>query len=152
EAAWHIARHADTDFFFQLLSSPNANIRLAGLIAVDVAAYEEFPSKAAAALSALGKAVENPGALDQALLLQVAQLDGDARIVASLEKLVSREDLPLATTARAIMLIRTKGGDLSRKLSAAAGKRLVEAVEKGAIAIASPADQLVLFEFLEAEG
>ena len=151
EAAWHIARNADADFFFKLLSSANANIRLAGLIAIDVAAYEEFPSKAAA-LSALGKAIENPGALDQALLLQIAQLDGDAKIVPSLEKLLSRDDLPLATTARAILLIKTKGGDLSKKLSAAAGKRLVEAVEKGALALASPADQLVLFEFLEAEG
>src|SRR5262249_32925071 len=40
----------------------------------------------------------------------------------------------------------------SSKLGAAAGKRLIEAVENGSLRIAAPADQLVLLEFLESEG
>ncbi len=130
ESAWYIAKNADAGFLSKMLASENANVRLAGLIAIDVAGYEDFPSKPQAML-ALGKAVENPGLLDHALVLQLAQLHGDAKIVPALEKLVSREGLPLATTAKAIMLIKSKGGSLSNKLSAGAGKRLIEAVDKG---------------------
>src|SRR5207247_8748540 len=130
-----------------------ADIRRAGLISIDVACYENFPSKKAA-LAALAKALENPGKLDHQLLLTVAQLDGDASIVPALEKLIARDDLPTATIAKAVLVLKAKsGGSLaSTKLSAAAGKRLIEAVEKGSLKIASPADQLVLFEFLESEG
>src|SRR5262249_44092716 len=137
----------------QLLSEDNANVRLAGLIAIDVACYENTASKKAA-LAALGKALENPGKLDHQLLLTVAQLDGDASIVPALTKLIARDDLPAATVARAVLVLKAKagGGLASAKLGAAAGKRLIEAVEKGALRIASPADQLVIFEFLEQEG
>jgi putative membrane-bound dehydrogenase-like protein len=151
EAAWHLARHADEEAITTLLRSDDADVRLAGLIAIDVACYENFPSKKAA-LAALGKALENPGKLDPHLLLTVAKLDGDASTVPALEKLIAREDLPPATTAQAILVLKAKAGGLSKKLSAAAGKRLIAAVEKGALRVASTADQLILFEFLEAEG
>ena len=77
----------------------------------------------------------------------VAQLDGDTSIVPALEKLIARDDLPTATIAKAVLVLKAKsGGSLaSSKLSAAAGKRLIEAVEKGSLKIASPADQLVMF-------
>src|SRR6185369_2508333 len=96
----------------------------------------------------------NPGKLDHQLLLTVAQLDGDASIVPALTQLVARDDLPTATIAKAVLVLKAKsGGSLaSSKLSAAAGKRLIEAVEKGSLKIATPADQLVIFEFLESEG
>lgn len=153
EAAWHLAKSAAQEDFANLLNSENANVRLAGLIAIDVACYENTPAKKAA-LAALSKALENPGKLDQQLLLTVAQLDGDASIIPGLEKLLSRDDLPTATVAKAVLVLKAKsGGSLaSAKLSAAAGKRLIEAVEKGQLKIASPADQLVIFEFLESEG
>ena len=151
EAAWHLAKFADVSGLGQLLSSEDADVRLAGLIAIDVACYENFPSKQMA-LQALAKALENPGKLDQQLLLMVAHLDGDASIVSGLEKLIAREDVPLSTTAKAILVLKAKAGGLSKGLSAAAGKRLIEAVDKGAVKIASPADQLMLFEFLESEG
>src|SRR5262249_5544053 len=98
--------------------------------------------------------LENPGNLDHQLLLTVAQLDGDASIVPALEKLLAGDDLPTATIARAVLVLKAKaGGSLaSTKLSAAAGKRLIEAVPKSSMKIASSADQLVLFEFLELEG
>ncbi len=153
EAAWHIAKHTDADGIGKLLASDDADVRLAGLIAIDVACYENFPTKKVA-LEALAKALENPGKLDHQLLLMVAQLDGDASIVPALVKLVERDDLPTATIAKAVLVLKAKaGGSLaSTKLSAAAGKRLIEAVEKGSLKIASPADQLVIFEFLESEG
>jgi quinoprotein glucose dehydrogenase len=151
EAAWHLAKHADAETFARLLAAEDADVRLAGLIAIDVACYEGLPTKSVA-LAALGKALESPGKLDHGLLLTLAQLDGDASLVPALEKLVAREDLPVATTAKAILVLRAKAGGLSKTLGAAAGKRLVAAVEKGVLRIASPQDQLILFEFLEAEG
>jgi quinoprotein glucose dehydrogenase len=154
EAAWHLAKHLDNSGrITHLFNSDDADVRLAGLIAIDVACYENFPSKKIA-LEALAKALENPGKLDHQLLLTVAQLDGDASIVPALEKLIARDDLPAATVAKAVLVLKAKaGGSLaSSKLSAAAGKRLIEAVEKGSLKIASPADQLVIFEFLESEG
>ncbi|MBI2806745.1 MAG: hypothetical protein HYX68_17335 [Planctomycetes bacterium] len=150
EAAWHLAKHADEKTITTLLTSDDANVRLAGLIAIDVACYENFPTKKAA-LAALAKALENPGKLDHQLLLEVARLDGDKSIVPALEKLIARDDLPTATIAKAVLVLKAKAGGLN-KLSAAAGKRLIEAVEKGSLRIASPADQLVMFEFLQSEG
>ncbi len=151
EAAWHLAKHADEKAIATLLTSDDANVRLAGLITIDVACYENTESKKAA-LAALANALENPGKLDQQLLLTVAQLDGDASIVPALEKLIARDDLPTATIAKAVLVLKANAGGLNNKLSAAAGKRLIEAVEKGSLKIASPADQLVIFEFLESEG
>jgi len=153
ESAWHLARHADAESLTKLLTSDDANMRLAGLIAIDVACYENTPSKKAA-LEALAKALENPGKLDHQLLLMVAQLDGDASIVPGLLTLIARDDLPAATIAKAVLVLKAKsGGNLaSAKLSAAAGKRLIAAIENGSLKIASQADQLVMFEFLEAEG
>lgn len=153
EAAWHLAKNAHEKTIGKLLESDDANVGLAGLIAIDVACYENTPAKKAA-LAALAKAIENPGKLDHQLLLTVAQLDGDASIVPALVKLVERDDLPAATIAKAVLVLKAKsGGTLAAsKLSSAAGKRLIEAVEKGSLKIASPADQLVMFEFLEAEG
>jgi putative membrane-bound dehydrogenase-like protein len=151
EAAWHLAKHADAETFARLFAVEDADVRLAGLIAIDVACFEGFPTKSVA-LAALGKALERPGKLDHGLLLTLAQLDGDASLVPALEKLVAREDLPVATTAKAILVLRAKAGGLSKALGAAAGKRLVAAVEKGVLRIASAQDQLILFEFLEAEG
>src|SRR5207249_1235735 len=77
-----------------------------------------------------------------------------ASIVPALEKLIARDDLPTATIAKAVLVLKAKsGGTLAAsRLSSAAGKRLIEAVEKGSLKIASPADQLVIFEFLESEG
>src|SRR5262249_41242892 len=42
EAAWHLARVADAATFRKLLGHTEPNLRLAGLIALDVACYEKF--------------------------------------------------------------------------------------------------------------
>ena len=151
EAASHLAKVADEKSITKLLTSDDANVRLAGLIAIDVACYENFPSKKAA-LAALAKAIENPGKLDHQLLLTVAQLDGDATIVPALEKLIARDDVPAATVAKAFLVLKAKAGASFALKAQGAGKRFIEAVESGQLKIASPADQLVLLEFLESEG
>ena len=151
EAAWHLAKHGDAAAFSKALASEDADVRLAGMIAVDVACFEEFASKPTA-LAALGKALEHPGKLDPALLLMLVQLNGDKSVVPSLEKFIAREELPIGVTAKAILLLKAKSAGASKALGAAAGKRLIEAVEKGALRVATPADQLMVFEFLEAEG
>jgi putative heme-binding domain-containing protein len=151
EAAWHLAKHADLETLNWFLGSATADVRLAGLIAIDVACYENFPSKKAS-LEALAKALENPGKLDHQLLLEVARLNGDATIVPSLEKLIARDDVPTATVAKAFLILKAKAGPAYSVKAQGAGKRFIEAVEKGTLPIKTTADQLVLFEFLESEG
>src|SRR5262249_28265707 len=101
EAAWHLAKNCWNDEFSKLLRDEDADVQLAGLIAIDIACHESFLSKKIA-LQALAKAIENPGKLDHQLLLTVAQLDGDASIVPALTKLIARDDLPASTVARAV--------------------------------------------------
>jgi putative membrane-bound dehydrogenase-like protein len=150
EAAWHLARHGDTDSFAALLHSSDADVQLAGLIAVDVACYEDFAPKAA--LAALRGILENPGKIDLSHVLTVAQLDGDASIVPSLQKLAAREDLSAAVTAKAILVLRAKAGNQAMVVSAAAGKRLLHAVQSGTLRVTTPTDQIALFDLLESDG
>lgn len=150
EAAWHLARHADAAALAKLLASDDEGMRRAGMIAIDVACFEDFPTKKTA-LAALGHALEQPGPADVMHLLTLAKLDADASVQPTLVKLIARPDQPPAVTARAILVLRGKGG-LTKNLGAAAGKRLLEAVEKGTIRLTTPADQLMMFELLEAEG
>jgi putative membrane-bound dehydrogenase-like protein len=151
EAAWHLARHADEISLHKLLTDADEDVRLAGLIAIDMACYENFSSKKTA-LAGLGQALEAPGKLDLNLALDVARLNGDAPLAPALEKLVAREDLPVGVIARALLVFRSLPGNSSKSVAAAAAKRFVEAVEKGDLKVSSNADKLLLFEFLEATG
>ena len=151
QAASELAKHANVAAITDLLASDDANVRLAGLIAIDVACYENTSAKKAS-LEALAKALENPGKIDHQLLLHVAHLDGDVSIVPGLEKLIARDDVPAATVAKAFLVLKAKAGPGYAVKAQGAGKRFVEAVEKGTLPIKTPADQLVLFEFLESEG
>jgi putative heme-binding domain-containing protein len=151
EAAWHFARLAQPESFTKLLGAEDENVRLAGLIAIDIACYENLPTKKAA-LAALGKALNTPGKLDLTLALQVAQLNGDASLAPALEKLVARQDVPLGVIAKGLLVLKSKTGSYGKAVEAGAAKRFVEAVEKGAIKVTTPSDQVLLFEFLEMEG
>lgn len=151
EAAWHLAKHVDEATLLKLLGDADADINLAGLIAIDVACYENLPTKKAA-LAALGKALINPGKLDLTLALHIAQLDGDASLAPALEKLVARQDVPVGVIAKGLLVLKSKTGSYGNAASGMAGKRFVEAVEKGAIKVTTPSDQVLLFEFLEMEG
>ncbi len=148
EAAWHLARQADSATFTQLLAAPEESLRLAGLIALDVACYEDFSSKPAA-LEVLAASLQDAGRVPSTDLLTVARLNADPKVVAALEKLVARTDVPAAVTAQALLVLRAKG---SKAGTAAAGKRFLQAVEKGEIRLSSSNDQLLLLELLETEG
>lgn len=150
EAAWHFARQADQESFAKLLRSNDEHLRLAGMIAIDIACYENLETKADA-LAVLARALENSGKADLDLLLTLAQLDGDSSLTPALTKLLARDDLPAAATARTIMVLRAKGG-LSKNVDAGVGKRLIEAVAKGTVRASTPAEQLTILEFLDAEG
>ncbi len=150
EAAWHLGRHADSEAFVKLLASDDADQRLAGMIAIDVACYENFATKPAA-VAALGGALANPGKADLDLLLMLAQLDGDNTLTPALQKLLARADLPAAAVARTVMVLRSRGG-LAKDLGAMAGRRLLEAVAAGTVRASTPAEQLTILEFLEADG
>jgi quinoprotein glucose dehydrogenase len=153
EAAWHLAKVMDAETLRKLLAAPREPLRLAGLIALDVACYEKVPTKALALETLAGALRESSNPADTELLLTLAQLNGgkDKAVVASLEKLLGREDVPPAVTARALLVLRSQGAEASR-LTAAVGKRFLEAVDKGTVRLAAPSDQLLLLEVLESEG
>src|SRR5262249_22665477 len=102
-------------------------------------------------LETLAKSLEQPGG-DAELLLMLAHLNGDKAVVTAVQKLATRTDLPAAVTGRALLVLRAKSGAVSKEVIAAAGKRFLEAVEKGAVKIGGVSDQLLLLELLEAEG
>jgi putative heme-binding domain-containing protein len=151
EGAWHLARHADETTLSRLLSSKDENIRLAGLIAVDVACFEGFSSKPVA-LAALKRLLGEPDKSDLDLLLTLARMNRDGSLAPVVQKLLSRSDAPAATTARALLLLRSHSAEVPAGVLAAAGKRLLEALDKGAVRINSPAEAALLLEVLECEG
>jgi putative membrane-bound dehydrogenase-like protein len=150
EAAWHLAKHGDAASLDALVSSNDGDLRLAGLIAIDVACYEQ-PGSKPVALTVLSRAMGRPGQADVDHLLTLARFHADAALRPALEKLLARKDLPGGTVASAIMVLKTRN-QLSPALQAKYGKQLIESVEKGAVRLGKPADYLAVFEFLEAAG
>ncbi|HTN74168.1 MAG TPA: hypothetical protein VL096_02940, partial [Pirellulaceae bacterium] len=151
EAAWHLARHADAATLEGLVRSKDPNLRLAGLIAIDVACYENFATKPAA-LETLSRLLSNPGENEWDLLLTLAQMNNDAALVPALEMLLTREDVPAEVTARAIMTMRSQTAVGTQKLGAVATKRFLKAVESKRVRPATPGDNLMLLELLAGEG
>jgi len=149
-AAWQLARVADGDTFRRLLRSPSESMRRAGLIAIDVAAYEGHPSKQAA-LETLAAAIAEPGLLRFDLLLDLARLLADKSLIAALEKVVARPGLDPAVTARVILLLRETGGVAARRFSRTAQQRFLKAVEEGKVQINSPTAAMTLLEIFETE-
>ena len=131
----------------ELLQSNDANLRLAGLIAVDVAAYENHPTKKDA-LAALAKMLRTHKDDDLAYAIFLVQQHGDASMLPDLEKVALRDDLPTAVTGKAMLAYRGIAG----KLPAVAGKRFLEAVQKGTLALTTPGDHLALIDLLESDG
>jgi putative heme-binding domain-containing protein len=152
KAAWNLARHATAATFTDLLGDKNADLRLAGLIAVDVACYEGYPSKADA-LTILGRALGEPAhPEDLDHLLTLVRLNWDKSLTPGVQRLLARTDTPGVTTARALLLLRSRSAVVSPAVLAAAGKRLLAAVDRGTVPLSSRADAELYLEFLEAEG
>jgi len=151
EAAAHLARVADESAFEKLLGAKSEESRLAGMIAADVACFESLPTKSDA-LSAVGKAlVATKDEKDLSLLLTLAKLNDDGKLAPALLKLMARDDVPATATAQALLLLRSRS-TAPPQILAAAGKRLLAALDKGTIKINSAAEAAVLLEVLEAEG
>lgn len=150
EAAWHLARHADAAALAQLLSAEDENIRLAGLIAIDVACYENLLTKPSA-LEALAKLIANPGQTDWDLVLTLVNMNNDASLAPALETLLTREDVSAEVTARAIMTMRSQGGLGAKQIGAAATRRFLTAVESGRVRPSTAGDHLMLLELLASE-
>lgn len=151
EAAWHLAKHADREAFLSLLNAEDKNVRLAGLIALDVACFEALPSKDAA-LAILAQQLENPRPDDVEHLFTLARMNWDKSLAPGVEKLLARAETPAPTAARALLLLRTKAAKVSPDLLAAAGKRLLGAVDRGDFPLNSPERAHLYLEFLENEG
>jgi quinoprotein glucose dehydrogenase len=147
QAAAGLAKTTAVEQLSELLASSDADLRLAGLIAVDVAAYEKYPTTKAA-LAALGNMLTNPKADSLDLAIFLVQQHGDASTLPVLEKVILREDLPTAITGKAMLAYRGLAG----KLPPVAGKRFLEAVQKGTLPLVTAGDHLALLDLLEAEG
>ena len=152
EAAWHLARHAQGDTFAGLLKEESSDLRLAGLIALDVACFENFPSRTQA-LETVARALgEESRAEDLDHLLTLARLNWDATLTPGLVKLLTRTDVSVSATARTLLLLRGKGVNLQPSTLVTARKRFLDAVDRGTFRLTSAADAALYLEFLEAEG
>ncbi|WP_197442454.1 DUF7133 domain-containing protein [Lignipirellula cremea] len=151
ETAWHLARTADDATFARLLSDGDENIRLAGLIAIDVACYENFDSKAAA-VAVLNQRLADPGELDLSLLLDIVTSNPGAETADGLRGLLARPNAPVAAKAQALLVLRSRPDGLSGELLRAAGRHLLEAVEAGEVQLKAGSDWLLLLELLETSG
>lgn len=151
EAAWHLARHSTKATLDQLLADSDANIRLAGLIAVDVARYEVFDSKADAT-AVINERLANPGEVDPDLLLDLITTSPVAEVAAGLRQMIARPQTPVAAKARGLLLLRSLPNGLSDELLKSAGKDLLEAAENGKVELKSTTDWLLLLNLLEGAG
>jgi putative membrane-bound dehydrogenase-like protein len=156
EAAWHLARHAESVTFDQLLNADDVSLRLTGLIALDIALYESRdglpngPDVKSFALQTLTKRLADPGPLDAELLLDIVSTNPNPATVDGLRQLIARPDAPVAIKARGLLTLRALSGGVSDELLLAAGKHLLEAAEKGEVQLHSNADWLLLLKLMEA--
>lgn len=152
EAAWHLAKRADRDTLAALLKAEDPNLRLAGLIAIDVACWERFPSRDDA-LAILAESLTAPAHADDLdHLLTLAKMNWDKPLAPAVEKLLVRAETPAPAAARALLLLRTKSASVPPTVLASAGKRLIEAVDRGTFPLTSTDSVVLYLEFLEAEG
>ena len=152
EAAWHLARYADNATWAELLKAESSDLRLAGLIAVDVACYENLPTKEVALAVLTRELAEPSNAADRDHLLTLAKINWDKALVPGLEKLLAKQETPAPVAGRVLLLLRSKGVNLGKTLNQAAAKRLLEAVDNGTFKLTSPTDAVLYLEILESEG
>lgn len=146
ELAWHWAKHADANAFNGFDSVQYPEVRLAGLIALDIALYEGFPAKEHAR-AALLKYLAEPGKLDVGLLLDLALLHPDQAMIPSVQKLLEQPKLTSANIAEASKLLRTLAGrDKSVK------NPWLELLKSGKATLAGPEDKQTALLLLPDEG
>lgn len=149
EAAWHLARYADENTFNELLHSTQSDVRLAGLIAVDAACYEEFDTSPTAR-SVLANAIADPGPLDLSLLLTLARINKlDA--LPALEALLGSPRTAPAVAGQAIQLLLASPNKRAHRLATESKDRLLQAVRKGTQPLATSADVIAYLSLLESD-
>ncbi len=149
EAAWHLARHADEATFNDLLHSPQSDVRLAGLIAVDAACYEEFATSMAAR-NVLANAIADPGPLDLSLLLTLARINKlDA--MPALETLLRSPRTAPAVAGQAIQLLLANPNKRAHRLATQSRGRLLQAVRNERQPLATSADVIAYLSLLESD-
>lgn len=153
EACWHLAENAGKDaaLFKKLLASEKPDLRLAGLIALDVAAWEKFDSAATASQLLAGE-IENTAADDHELIMLLARFHADATHVNALQKLLDNKKTPPRATAQALLLLRSLSRSGSAKLDPSVVQRFLDAVQSGAVPIRSADEKLLVLDILEGEG
>jgi putative membrane-bound dehydrogenase-like protein len=154
EAAWWLARYADAATLHRLVQADDSDLRLAGLIAIDVACYENLATKPDA-LGVLADALIDPGQIEPDLLLTLARIDRDERLAPALAKLMVRQDVEPSVTAQALLLLRAMpgtSGSAAGTLNTLATRRFLDAVRDGAVQLRSNSDVLTLFDLLANEG
>jgi len=147
KAAWHLARYANEPTFKQLLNSPEADIRLTGLIAIDVACYEGFAS-GEAATRVLGDALADPGELDLSLLLTLARIN-ELDAVPALEQLLTSPNTSPAILAEGIQLLLSNPDKRAQSLAQQTRTRLFRSVRNGTTRLESVPDKLAYMAILE---
>jgi putative membrane-bound dehydrogenase-like protein len=151
EAAAILAPVADESALTNLVRDADLELRLAGLIALDLAAYEKHPT-ADMALAMLASLLEEPGEIERNLVMDLARMHDSPGLTAAARSLVRRTDLPAAVTGNALLLLRAKAGGATDPLEGQAIKRFLKAVEAGEISIRNNTDAVTLLELLEADG
>jgi len=146
EIAFQLAKHAEGDTWFDLQSIDRAEARLAGLIAIDIALYEQFPSKDAARKKLI-EILGNPGQLDVDLLLELAVIHADAGMISAVQKILEKPNLPTSTVAVASKLLRTLSGP-----NKGIKNPWLELVKSGKIPLTNPEDRKTLLNLLPDEG
>jgi len=144
EAASILAPVIDESTLTSLVRDSDPNLRLAGLIAIDLGA--------AAGRAVLGRSLADPGPTETELLLDLAQLHRSPEVLEGLRGLVRRNDLPAGGTGRALLVLRAMTDKKGEAVDGEAVRRFLKAVEAGEIVIKSPRDSLTLLELLETDG
>jgi putative heme-binding domain-containing protein len=151
ETAWHIAKNADDKVLGTLLASDNPNVRLAGLIAIDVALWEKFETRTFAE-QALAAALAQPGEVDPMLLIKLADMNRSPALIAPLQALIARPGLSTDLAVHAILLLRTLSPAGASNLGDQAGANLLAAMRTGRVPIKTVDDALVMLQLLPIEG
>jgi putative membrane-bound dehydrogenase-like protein len=149
EAAWFLADVADDAALLKLLASDREEVRLAGLITIDIAGYENRGGKDAA-MKVLAEKLVSPGELESKYVFELARLHDSPALVEALRQIVARQDADAAQTATALLLLRSKSSGAALDKQAVA--KFMEAVKSGGVSIQSASDWLTLLELISAEG
>jgi len=150
EAAWHLAKHAETSTWSKLLAVSQDDLRTAVWIALDIAVHESFPSRSAA-LNTLAGAIQSPSSRDIDLVLDLAKVTPEELLVPSLLDLVARHDMPASTIGKAILVLRLISGAAAASVSSEATEGFLEAVRRGELKLRTATDVITLFEILESQ-